>query len=124
MLRGSKTYDLTVRVGDLKMANTSLSASIKEKLGAEVRTPTKKETDRYNLDEGEGIVITKVDQNGPLGRAGFEVNDMILEINGQAISGLDSFAELVSSLKKNQRITLLALDSRTGKKGYIQIVVR
>ncbi len=124
VLRGSKTYDLTVRVGDLKMANTSLSASIKEKLGAEVRTPTKKETDRYNLDEGEGIVITKVDQNGPLGRAGFEVNDMILEINGQAISGLDSFAELVSSLKKNQRITLLALDSRTGKKGYIQIVVR
>lgn len=124
VLRGSKTYDLTVRVGDLKMANTSLSASIKEKLGAEVRTPTKKETDRYNLDEGEGIVITKVDQNGPLGRVGFEVNDMILEINGQAISGLDSFAELVSSLKKNQRITLLALDSRTGKKGYIQIVVR
>jgi len=124
VLRGSKTYDLTVRVGDIKMANASLSASVKERLGAEVRTPTKKETDKYNLDEGEGITITKVEQNGPLGKAGFEVNDMILEINGQAVAGLESFAELVSSLKKNQRITLLALDSRTGKKGYIQIVVR
>lgn len=123
VLRGSKTYDFTVRIGDLKTANASLSASVKEKLGAEVRTPTKKEAEKYNLDEGEGIVIRKVERNGPLGKAGFEANDMILEINGQA-AGLDSFAELVSSLKKNQRITLLALDSRTGKTGYIQIIVR
>jgi serine protease Do len=66
VLRGNKTYDFTVRVGDLKAATASLSASVKEKLGAEVRTPTQKEADRYNLDLGQGIVITKVEQDGPL----------------------------------------------------------
>jgi S1-C subfamily serine protease len=49
---------------------------------------------------------------------------MIIEINGQEITGLDNFAELVSSLKKNQRITLLALDGKSGKTGYIQVVAR
>jgi S1-C subfamily serine protease len=49
---------------------------------------------------------------------------MILEINGQAIAGLESFVELVSTLKKNQRITLLALDGKTGKTGYLQVLVR
>jgi serine protease Do len=124
VLRGARTYEFVVRVGDLKAASASLSASVKEKLGAEVRTTTQKEADRYRLDPGQGIVITKVEQNGPLGRAGFETNDMILEINGQALAGLDSFIELVGSLKKNQRITLLALDGKSGKTGYIQVIVR
>jgi serine protease Do len=124
VLRGSKSYDLVVRVGDLKEAMAGLSASIKEKLGAEVRTPTQKEIDKYELDAGQGIVITRVEQNGPVGKAGFEAGDMILEINGQAITGLEPFTEFVGSLKKNQRITLLALDGKTGKTGYLQIMVR
>ena len=124
VLRGARTYEFVVRVGDLKAASASLSASVKEKLGAEVRTTTPQEADKYQLDPGQGIVITKVEQNGPLGKAGFETNDMILEINGQAVAGLDSFIELVGSLKKNQRITLFALDGKTGKNGYIQVIVR
>ena len=59
-----------------------------------------------------------------MGKAGFETGDMILEINGQTITGIENFIELVSSLQKNQRITLLALDDKTGKTGYIQVVVR
>jgi len=124
VLRGTKTYDFTVKIGDLKAATASLSASVKEKLGAEVRTTTQKEADRYRLDPGDGIVVAKVEQNGPLGKAGFETGDMILEINGQGVAGLESFVELVSTLKKNQRITLLALDGKTGKTGYIQVVVK
>jgi serine protease Do len=124
VLRGSKTYEFVARVGNLQSATASLSVSIKEKLGAEVRTSTQKEAGKYGLDPGQGIVISKVELNGPLGKGGFEEGDMILEINGQEISGLDGFAELVSSLKKNQRITLLALDGKTGKTGYIQVTVR
>jgi serine protease Do len=89
-----------------------------------VRTATQKEADKYQLDPGQGIVITKVEQNGPLGKAGFETGDMILEINGQGINGIEGFTELVGSLKKNQRITLFALDGKTGKNGYIQVIVR
>jgi hypothetical protein len=49
---------------------------------------------------------------------------MVLEINGQGINGMESCVELVSSLKKSQRITLLALDGKSGKTGYIQVIAR
>jgi serine protease Do len=124
VLRGSRTYELVVNIGDLRAATASLSASVKEKLGAEVRTTTQKETEKYQLNQGQGIVVTKVEQNGPLGKAGFEVGDLMLEINGQEINGIESFVELVGSVKKNQRISLLALDGKSGKTGYIQVVVR
>jgi serine protease Do len=124
VLRGQKPYDFVVRIGDLRGATVSIDAAVKEKLGGEVRTSTQKEASKYQLDQGQGIVITKVEQNGPLGKAGFEVGDMMLEINGQEITGIESFAELVISLKPNQRITLLALDGKSGKTGYIQVVVR
>ena len=124
ILRGLKTYELVANIGNLRAATASLSASVKEKLGAEVRTTTQKEADRYQLDPSQGIVIAKIEQNGPLGKAGFEVGDMVIEINGQEINGMESFVELVSSLKKSQRITLLALDGKSGKTGYIQVVVR
>jgi serine protease Do len=124
VLRSQKTYDFVVRIGDLRGATASIGAAIKEKLGGEVRTSTQKEADRYQLDQGQGIVILKVEQNGPLGKAGFEVGDMILEINGQEITSMESFVELVISLNPKQRITLLALDGKSGKTGYIQVVVR
>jgi serine protease Do len=124
VLRGQKTYDFVVRIGDLRGATASIVASVKEKLGGEVRTSTQKETTQYQLDQDQGIVITKVEQNGPLGKAGFEVGDMMLEINGQEITSMESFVELVISFKPNQRITLLALDGKTGKTGYIQVIVR
>jgi serine protease Do len=124
VLRGQKTYDFVVRIGDLRSATASIGATVKDKLGGEVRTSTQKEANKYQLDQGQGIVITKVEQNGPLGKAGFEAGDMMLEINGQEITGIESFAELINSLKPNQRITLLALDGKTGKTGYIQVVVR
>jgi hypothetical protein len=37
---------------------------------------------------------------------------------------MESFVELVISLNPKQRITLLALDGKSGKTGYIQVVVR
>ena len=69
-------------------------------------------------------MITHVDPKGPLGQAGFEVGDMILAINGQPIEGLDSYVELVGSLKPDQKVTILALDHRTGNTGNILAMVK
>ncbi len=124
VLRGPKTVEMTARIGDLRAATASLSAAMMERLGAEVRAVAPKEAAKYGLEGNQGVSIAKVEPKGPLGSAGFEVGDIILEINGQAIGGLESFVEFVGLLKPNQRITLLALDRRTGGTGYLQVVVR
>jgi S1-C subfamily serine protease len=55
---------------------------------------------------------------------GFEVGDIILAINDQPFEGLEGFDALVSTLKPNQKVTLVALDHRTGDTGAIEAVVR
>jgi serine protease Do len=124
ILRDKKRQEIMVKIGNLQDVAKILSATAKERLGVEARAATPKEADKYGLDSSQGIVITWVDPKGPLGKVGFEVGDLILEINGQAISSVESLAELVSSLKPKQRITLLALDHNSGNSGYVQAVVR
>jgi S1-C subfamily serine protease len=59
-----------------------------------------------------------------LEEAGFEVGDIILGIENQPIESLENFIDLVSSLKPKQKVTLLALDHRSGNTDYGQVMVR
>lgn len=90
----------------------------------EVRSVTSKEAEKYGLDPNQGVAITLLDPKGPLKEAGFEVGDIILGIDNQPIEGMESFVELEASLKPKQKISILALDHRSGNTGYIQAVVR
>jgi serine protease Do len=124
VFRDGKKQDVMVRVGNVREEVKALAASVKQRIGAEVRPVTPKEADKYGLTAGQGVAITWVDARGPLGQAGFEVGDMIADINGQTFSSLEGFLEIVSALQPKQQIKVLAVDRKTGNSGYIQITVR
>jgi S1-C subfamily serine protease len=79
---------------------------------------------KYGLGPQEGVALAWVDPKGPVGQAGFEVNDVILEVNGQSIEGIDAFVSTVSALKPRQKIMVLALDHRSRNRGYVEIVTQ
>jgi serine protease Do len=124
ILRNGKKEEFTVSIGNLESSTKILASTVKERLGVEVRNVSSKEVEKYGLDAKQGVVITWVDSKGPLGEAGFEVSDIILGIDNQPIESMESFIGLASSLKPNQKITLLALDHRSGNTGDVQVVVR
>ncbi len=82
------------------------------------------EAEKYGLHSNQGVVIATLEPKGPLGEAGFEVGDIILGIDNQPVEGMEGFVSLASSLKPRQKITLLALDHRTGNTGTIWVEVR
>jgi len=123
ILRGGKKQELTVKIGSLEEATKILAASMKERLGAEVRIPTPREVEKYGLNANQGVVITWLDSKGPLKEAGFEVGDMILAIDNQPVEGMDSFVNIVSSLKPKEKISVLALDHRTGNTGAVSVTI-
>ena len=123
VLRKGKTLELTVTIGDLEDATKLLSASVKERLGVEVRPATSKEAEKYGLSAQQGVVIEWLDPKGPLGKVGFEIGDMILEINGQPIESVDDFVGLMSTVKPGQKLALLALDHKSGNSGYVEVEV-
>jgi serine protease Do len=123
-IRQGKKIEFVAKTGDLREAVRHTSETTRQRLGAEVRAVTAKESERFGLDPKQGVAISWVEPKGPLGTAGFEVGDVILAVNGQAITGLDTFIELAGSLRPRQRITLLALDHGSGRTGTVQVVLR
>jgi len=124
VLRNGKKEELTARIGSLEVSVKVLATEVKERLGAEVRPPNSLEVNKYGLNQKEGVVITWEDPKGPLKEAGFEVGDMILAIDNQPIESMESFVDLVSLLKPKQKISILALDHRTGNTGAVQVAIR
>jgi serine protease Do len=124
VLRNGKKEELTVRIGSLEASTKILAATVKDRLGVEVRPPNSGEVNKYGISPNEGVVIVWEDPKGPLKEAGFEIGDMILAINNQPIDSMESFVDLVSLLKPKDKIAILALDHRTGNTGTVQVVTQ
>jgi serine protease Do len=122
--REGKIQELVVTIGNAENITKMLAASGKRRLAAEVRAVTPQEMQQFDLEPQEGVVISSVDRKGPLGEVGFEPGDIILEVDGQPVEGVESFLEIVNSLQPGQEITLLAVDHRSGQTGYLQALVR
>jgi serine protease Do len=124
VFRKGEKVALAVKIGNLEDTTKTSAILLRDWLGAEVRLVTAEEAEKYNLNFLQGVAIAWLDPIGSLAEVGFEVGDIILEINGQAIEGCESFLDLMKSLKSHQLITLLALDHRSGHTGYVQIKAR
>jgi serine protease Do len=121
VLREGKKEEFTVKIGNLEEGMKAMAATIEERLGLEVRPVTPAEVQKYGLNANQGVVITRVDPKGPFGQAGFEVGDMILQVDNLPVMGLDGFVSVMSALKPNQKISVTALDHRTGNVGTITV---
>ena len=117
---GSHTT-ISVKIGNLEDPSKRLAIILRDRLGAELRFVSAEEAEKYHLNFLHGVVIAWLDPIGPLSEVGFEVGDIILEINGKAIEGYEDFLDLLKSFKPHQLITFLALDHRSGHTGYVQI---
>jgi serine protease Do len=124
VFRDGKKTDMEVVIGNLTEATKLLTASIKARLGCEVRSVTSKEAGQYGLNPPQGVVITWLDPNGPLGRAGFTEDDILLEINNQPIEDVESLVSLLDALRPRQKIVVRGIDHRTGSPGVAQLQVR
>jgi serine protease Do len=123
VFRKGKSRDVKVTIGNLQDAVKKLAASLNKRLGVVVRSVTEKEAQEYGLHESKGVAITSLQPDGILGKAGFEVNDIILGINGQPVSDVQSFVNLIESLTPRHWVQFLVLDHRTGQTGYIRVMV-
>ena len=121
--KGSKV-SLKIKLGKQEESIEQSQAALKYRLGAEVRSLTGPELTQLRLTAPQGVLVVWVDPSGPLHEIGLEQGDIIFQINGRAIRDEKGLTELVQALDPGQWITLLALDHRSGRHGYIQVTLR
>jgi len=124
VLRNGNKQDFRIKIGTPQEESAALGSSLKARLGGSFRPLTSKETSRYALTSGQGIVVTWLEAKGPLQKAGFEVGDVILEVNDKAIDSPEALADLVSSRQPRSKLTVLAVDHKTGESGYVRVELR
>jgi len=124
VLRQKQKIAFNAKIGNQDVLTKMLTASVKDRLGVSLRPITSQEAENYGLSLQEGVAINWVDPKGPLGQAGFEKGDILVEVQGQAIVGIEGAVNLISALPPDQKVVLLAIDHKTGQAGYVQVQIR
>ena len=76
-------------------------------LGIKVQPITSELRKKYDLAEDEqGVVVTQVIPAGPAMQAGIEPGDVIKEVDGKKITGIDDFQEAIQEVKPGEMVLL------------------
>jgi serine protease Do len=86
-------HDFNFRMPDMKGFD-NFDFMRKPRLGVEIQ----------DLAEGKGVKILDVDNDTPAGKAGLQKDDVITEINGQAIATVDELKTKLRDLKEGDSI--------------------
>jgi len=97
---------------------------LRNKFGVEVKEISVLEARRRRLDSREGVILTKVDPQGPAGRTSLERGDILYQINNQTIRGLNDYNRIVEQIQGGEEVLLLVRDSRSGEVGYLTLVAQ
>jgi S1-C subfamily serine protease len=73
------------------------------------------------ISQRTAMKITRVEPNSPAAKAGLEVNDVIVEANGQAVTGTEQLSSAVR--KSGSTLTLTVRDSRTGRNTPVEVAL-
>jgi serine protease Do len=79
----------------------------KEYLGMTVQEITPEIAEHLGLPNTAGVIVSEVNEGGPAGEAGVQVNDIILQVNKVKISTLEQYAEIMSRVSSNKSVLVL-----------------
>lgn len=109
VVRGGKTIELPVNVGELKDAEATPDKKkpARERLGMSMQKITPELARQLGLKKPQGLIITAVEPSGPAGEAGLRRGDIILEAAQKPIKDIDGFNSLLDKLAKGDGLLLL-----------------
>ena len=110
VFRDGKERTINVKIGRLDDGEVALAADDEETggaLGLTVANVTPELVERYSLESDQGILITKIDPEGPAAEANLRVGDLVFEADGKAVGSVKEFEELVGKMKSGKVLRLL-----------------
>ena len=123
VLRDGKRQDFLVQVGSQEEQKRILSASLKEKFGIAVRPPNAKEIEKYGLESDQGVALVEVAPKSAFAKLGFRAGDVILQVDDEWIDDPEELAAMLANLPSRQKVSILAIDHKSGKTGYLSLTL-
>ena len=111
--RDNKTLEIPVKIAERTqkaLASSGATESPGETsndLGIQIEKVPASVSSKMGLKEGEGLLVKDIASDGAGAKIGLRAGDVILEIDGTAVSGMDEFKKAVSTAKKNKVVRLM-----------------
>ena len=120
VFRDGKTLTLKVSIGEktpqsFAAIDKSPEGESSQELGLELEPVPSAMAGKLGLKEGEGLRVKDLKSDGAGGKLGLREGDIILEVNGHSVTGLESFRKAVADSKKKDNLIQLKIQRGSAK---------
>ncbi len=84
----------------------ALHSSSQGYLGVDLADVDQERAQALKLKEVRGAIITLIDHDAPAGQIGLKVNDVVLELNGQAVEGAEQLRRMLREIPAGRKVSL------------------
>ncbi len=89
------------------------------RIGAQVSDVTAVDAEAYGLDEVSGAEINSVDDDSPAGRAGLEIGDVVVALDGEEVENANDLTTALAERDPGDEVTLTVV--RDGRRRNISV---
>ena len=75
-------------------------------LGVGVAELTDDRVKALNLKDDQGLEVKRINENSPASKAGLKENDVILEVNGKSVEGIEQFQKAIGEASPGTKVNL------------------
>ncbi len=90
-------------------------------LGLYAQDVTPEMAEPLGMKEASGVVVARIEKGSPAEKAGLEVQDIILELNGKKVESYDTFRNEIAAMRPGEKARLAV--SRDGKSKDIAVTL-
>ena len=120
VFRNGREVVLEVTIVKLKEGIATPQAIIEKTLGIMTKTLHPAIAEQFGIKDGGGVVVIRVNEEGPAARENIHKGDIILELNRKRITSVEEMASILKVVDKGDTVLLLI----KRKTGYIYISTR
>jgi len=113
---------LTAKPDNKETNKTKNEDDKSDDLGLDVDELNSEFAQKYEIDEKDGVIITRIYPNTPAAESGLSVGDVILEINRKSIDNVNDFNEFTKDKKKGS--LLFYVKTKAGAYMYIPVKIK
>jgi C-terminal processing protease CtpA/Prc len=94
------------------------------RIGVKVEDLTEQLGDYFGVKDGEGALITEVEENEPAYKAGLKAGDVIVEADGKKIEDTGNLIDVISGKEKGDKVEIKVLRDRKPQSFNVEVEER
>ncbi|MCK4404766.1 MAG: PDZ domain-containing protein [candidate division Zixibacteria bacterium] len=91
------------------------------RIGVKVQDMTEQLGNYFGVEDGEGALITEVEEDMPAERVGLKAGDVIVEVDGEEIDDTEDLMEIISDKEEGDKVGIKVIRNRKPESFVVEV---